>query len=101
MARKSSIESNKNRRKLIDAKKIARQELKVQLKDQDLGFEQRIALVHKLAEMPRNSSAVRYRNRCLLSGRSRGYYRKFALSRIALRELASSGMLPGIIKASW
>lgn len=101
MARKSSIESNNNRRKLIDAKKVTRKDIKSKLKDRNLGFEERIRLVHKLAEMPRNSSCVRYRNRCLLSGRSRGYYRKFALSRIALRELASSGMLPGIIKASW
>jgi small subunit ribosomal protein S14 len=101
MARKSSIESNKNRRCLIEAKKAKRQEIKAQLKNRELGFEERLSLVHKLAEMPRNSSAVRYRNRCLLSGRSRGYYRKFALSRIALRDLASSGMLPGVTKASW
>lgn len=101
MARKSSVESNKNRRKLIEARATTRQELKTRLKDQSLGFEERIALVHKLSEMPRNSSSVRYRNRCLLSGRPRGYYRKFDLSRIALRELASSGMLPGVIKASW
>ena len=101
MARKSSIESNKNRQKLIEAKKETRQSIKVQLKDRNLGFYDRIALVHKLAGMPRNSSEVRYRNRCALTGRPRGYYRKFSVSRIALRELASAGMLPGITKASW
>lgn len=101
MARKSSVESNKNRKKLIDSKKETRKQLKAKIKDQSVDFVERIDLVHKLSKLPRNSSSVRYRNRCLLSGRPRGYYRKFAMSRIALRDLVSSGMIPGVTKASW
>ncbi len=101
MARKSSIESNKRRRVLVEKKAPARAEIKAKLYNKDLPFEERMALVKKLSEMPRNSSKTRIRNRCLLSGRARGFYRKFQISRIALRELASQGMLPGVIKASW
>jgi small subunit ribosomal protein S14 len=71
------------------------------LRNPEASFEERIAAVHKMAELPRNSSRVRVRNRCGLTGRPRGYYRKFGMSRIALRELASAGMLPGVTKASW
>ena len=101
MARKSSIESNKMRKRLIASKSKTRQSIKEALRNHELGFGERMGLVHKLNEMPKNSSAVRYRNRCLLTGRSRGYYRKFAVSRIMLRDLASKGMLPGVTKASW
>ncbi|MDR0630615.1 MAG: 30S ribosomal protein S14 [Holosporales bacterium] len=101
MAKTSSIENNKKRKRLITNKKISRDALKKIIKDSSVSFEERIKAVHKLAEMPRNSSPVRYRNRCMITGRPRGYYRKFAISRIALRELASAGMLPGVIKASW
>ena len=67
----------------------------------DTPIEDRIMATLKLAEMPRNSSSTRIRNRCLLTGRPRGYHRKFGLSRIALRDLGSSGLIPGIIKSSW
>lgn len=101
MATKGSIEKNNRRRALVNSRMETRQKLKKELKNHSLSFEERLCLTHKLAEIPRNASKTRIRNRCLLSGRSRGFYRKFQLSRIALRELASSGLLPGVIKASW
>ncbi|MDR1333514.1 MAG: 30S ribosomal protein S14 [Holosporales bacterium] len=101
MAKKSSIENNQKRMRLVGNKKDTRARLRAEIRRSDISFEDRLAAVHKLAEMPRNSSAVRIRNRCALTGRPRGYYRKFGLSRIALRELASNGMLPGVVKASW
>ena len=101
MAKKSSIENNKKRRKLVEAKKQTRMALKKIIMNKQLSTEERMRATYKLSEMPRNSSRVRIRNRCALTGRPRGYYRKFGLSRIALRELASAGMLPGVIKASW
>jgi small subunit ribosomal protein S14 len=101
MAKKSSIENNKKRMRMVGNKKATRNELRAKIRSSDVRFEDRIAAVHKLAEMPRNSSSVRVRNRCALTGRPRGYYRKFGLSRIALRELASAGLLPGVVKASW
>ncbi|MHA1558247.1 MAG: 30S ribosomal protein S14 [Alphaproteobacteria bacterium] len=101
MAKKSAIERNKMIRRKVASFKSKRDGLKIQLRDRNLPFEERISLVHKLAELPRSSSSVRIRNRCELTGRPRGYYRKFKLSRIALRELSSTGMLPGVSKASW
>lgn len=101
MAKLSSINNNKRRLKMIQGKKQTRQAIKSELLKKDIDFDRRIDLVHKLAEMPRNSSRVRYRNRCELSGRPRGYHRKFQLSRIGLRDLASAGMLPGVVKSSW
>lgn len=101
MAKLSSINNNKRRLKMIQGKKQTRQVIKSELLKKDIDFDRRIDLVHKLAEMPRNSSRVRYRNRCELSGRPRGYHRKFQLSRIGLRDLASAGMLPGVVKSSW
>jgi small subunit ribosomal protein S14 len=71
------------------------------VKDRSLPMEDRLMAVRKLSEMPRNSAKVRIRNRCALTGRSRGVYRKFGLSRIKLRELASAGQLPGVVKSSW
>jgi small subunit ribosomal protein S14 len=82
-----------------DAPKRAR--LKAEAKNQSLPMEERFAAQLKLAEMPRNGSRVRIRNRCELTGRPRGTYRKFKLSRIALRDLASKGQIPGMVKASW
>lgn len=101
MAKRSSIENNNKRKGMVANKAATRISLKGMLKDKSLSFEDRIAAVHKLAEMPRNSSGVRVRNRCALTGRPRGYYRKFGMSRIALRELGSAGFLPGVCKASW
>lgn len=101
MAKKSSINNNNRRKALVVNKRATRAALVSVIKDKNTSFEDRLLAVHKLAEMPRNSSRVRVRNRCVLTGRSRGFYRKFGMSRIALRELASAGFLPGVTKASW
>lgn len=101
MAKKSSIENDKKRRRLVERRKSTRDKLKAIFMNKELPEDERRLAMFKLAEMPRNSSRVRVRNRCALTGRSRGYYRKFGLSRITLRDLASKGMLPGVIKASW
>ena len=101
MAKKSSIEKNNRRAKL--AKQVAgrRARLKAIARDRSGEPEERFEAQLKLAELPRNSSATRVRNRCSLTGRPRGYYRKFQLSRIAVRELSSSGQIPGMLKSSW
>jgi small subunit ribosomal protein S14 len=101
MAKKSAVEKNKRREPL--SKKFAgrRAKLKAMANDENLPSEDRFAARLKLAELPRNSSPTRIRNRCALTGRPRGTYRKFKLSRIALRELASAGQIPGMVKASW
>lgn len=101
MAKKSSIEKNKKRMKLAAQLKAKRSALKEQIYTKDLAIDERFALVMKLAELPRNSAKIRVRNRCALTGRPRGFYKKFQLSRNMLRELASSGELPGVIKSSW
>ena len=101
MAKTSSIEKNKRRRKM--AKKFAsrRAKLKAIVQNKELPVEERFAAFLKLAELPRNSSTTRIRNRCELTGRPRAYYRKHKLSRIALRELGSKGLIPGLVKSSW
>lgn len=101
MAKLSMIEKNNRRRRMVKAKKASRDSLKALIMNKETSMDERFVAVMKLAEMPRNSSKVRIRNRCELSGRPRGYYRKFKLSRIALRELASSGQVPGVLKSSW
>jgi small subunit ribosomal protein S14 len=101
MAKKSSIEKNANRAKLAKLKAPARARLKAQARDREAPPEERFQAQLKLAEMPRNSSPTRLRNRCSLTGRPRGVYRKFKLSRIAVRELASAGQIPGMTKSSW
>ena len=101
MAKKSSIEKNNRRAKLARQKSPQRERLKAIARDRDAPGEERFEAQLKLAEMPRNSSPTRMRNRCSMSGRPRGYYRKFKLSRIAVRELASSGQIPGMLKSSW
>tara|TARA_B100000745_G_scaffold296722_1_gene242579 strand:+ start:2565 stop:2870 length:306 start_codon:yes stop_codon:yes gene_type:complete len=101
MAKKSSIEKN-NRRILLASKfKSKRQELRNLIQDKNTSQEDRFKAVIKLAAMPRNGSKTRIRNRCEISGRPRGYYRRVAMSRIALRTLASKGQVPGMTKASW
>jgi small subunit ribosomal protein S14 len=95
------IERNNKRRKLVKTNAGKRAALKAIIKNRDLAPEERFAAVLKLAEMPRNSSKIRIRNRCAVSGRPRAYYRKLNLSRIALRDLASRGELPGVVKSSW
>jgi small subunit ribosomal protein S14 len=101
MAKTSSIERNKKRERL--AKKFAarRARLRAQALNEDLPLEERFAARLKLAHLPRNSSATRIRNRCELTGRPRAFYRKLKLSRIALRDLASKGQIPGMVKSSW
>jgi len=101
MAKTSAIERNKKRERMAKQYAERRAALKAIIQDKSAPPEQRFAAQLKLAELPRNSSPVRIRNRCDLSGRPRGYYRKFRLSRIALRELASEGQIPGMVKSSW
>jgi small subunit ribosomal protein S14 len=101
MAKKSVVERNKKREKLAAKFASRRAFLKALAKDQTLSLEERFEARLKLAEIPRNASPVRQRLRCALSGRPRGNYRKFKLSRIALRDLASTGQIPGMVKSSW
>ena len=101
MAKTSSIEKNKRRSKMAKQYAAKRAALKETLMNQELPLEERFMASMKLAELPRNSSKVRIRNRCDVSGRPRGYYRKLKLSRIALRELGSLGQIPGLVKSSW
>lgn len=101
MAKSSSMEKNKNRAAKVKNQKAGREALKAIIYNKDLPLEDRIRATIKLSERPRNSSLTRIRNRCEISGRARGYYRKFQISRIALRELGNQGMIPGLTKSSW
>jgi small subunit ribosomal protein S14 len=101
MAKKSSVEKNKHRIKLVKQYAERRRRLKAIADDATLTMEERFAARLKLAELPRNSSAVRIRNRCEISGRPRAFTRKMKMSRIALRELGSKGLIPGLVKSSW
>ena len=101
MAKKSMIEKNKRRMRQVEQAAGRRARLKEMTKDQSLTPEERFNAHLKLAKMPRSGSAVRVRLRCALTGRPRGNYRKFGLSRIALRDLASAGQIPGVVKSSW
>jgi len=101
MAKKSSIEKNNRRRKMSKQYSARRKKLKAIVQDKKLPVEERFAATLKLAELPRNSSATRIRNRCELSGRPRAYYRKTKLSRIAMRDLGNKGLIPGLVKSSW
>jgi small subunit ribosomal protein S14 len=101
MARKSDVETNKRRKRMADKYAAKRAELKKRGRDMSLSPEERFQAHLDLAKLPRNSSPTRVRNRCEMTGRPRGYYRKFRVSRIALRELALSGQIPGMVKSSW
>ena len=101
MAKKGAIEKNKRRTRLVAQKADKRAHLRAMAKNDDLPPEDRFAARLKLAEMPRNSSPTRLRNRCELSGRPRAFYRRFKISRVALRELGSQGLIPGLVKSSW
>ncbi len=101
MAKLSSIQKNLFRQKLIEKYKFKRNNLKSKIKDKKISLEDRIVLQNKLNDLPRNGSSIRHRNRCELTGRPRGNYRKFGLSRIKLRELSMTGNLPGVVKSSW
>lgn len=101
MAKKSAIQKNKRREKLVDQYTAKRERLKAIADDEAVPMEERFAARLKLAALPRNSSPSRVRNRCEVSGRPRAFYRRFKMSRIALRDLASSGQVPGVVKSSW
>ncbi|QPC41353.1 30S ribosomal protein S14 [Kaustia mangrovi] len=101
MAKKSSIETNNKRRKLAKAYAGKRARLKEIARDRSLPMEERFAAQLKLSELPRNSAPSRIRNRCEVSGRPRAFYRKLKMSRIALREYALNGAVPGMVKSSW
>ena len=101
MAKKSSIEKNSRRCRLTKKYSARRLRLKEIAHDKSRPMEERFAATLKLAELPRNSSATRIRNRCEVTGRPRAYYRKLRLSRIALRDLGSKGLIPGLVKSSW
>ena len=101
MAKTSSIEKNKRRARLAKQYAGRRARLKKIAMDKTVTMEERFAATLKLAELPRNSAKVRVRNRCEITGRPRAYYRKFKMSRIAMRELGSKGLVPGLVKSSW
>ena len=101
MAKQSSIQKNLNRKNLVQKFQNRRKKLKNQIMKKDLTLEERFKIQSKLNDLPRNSSKIRIRNRCELTGRTRGVYRKFGLSRIKIRELSMAGSLPGVVKSSW
>jgi small subunit ribosomal protein S14 len=101
MAKVSAIAKNNRRKKMAEKGETKRAELRTKLLDENLTEEEFVALQKKLQKMPRDTSRIRVRNRCEVTGRPRGYYRDFQLSRIKLRELAHQGMIPGVTKSSW
>ena len=101
MAKKSAIERNNRRKRLVARFAAKRAAYAEKANNRDLPMEERFQARLKLAKLPRNSAKIRVRNRCAVTGRSRGYHRKFDMSRVKLRELASSGLIPGMVKSSW
>ena len=101
MAKKSMIQRDLKRRRLADKYENKRQALKEIMRSEEASPEDKFKAALKLAEIPRNASKTRIRNRCAVTGRPRGFYRKLKMSRIALRELGSQGMIPGLVKSSW
>ena len=101
MAKTGSVERNNKRKKMVKSFENKRKALSAQIYDKNISLEERFELVVKLAGLPRNSAKSRIRNRCVLTGRPRGFHRKMGISRNVLRELAAKGMLPGVVKASW
>jgi small subunit ribosomal protein S14 len=101
MAKTSSVEKNNRRRKLTARDAAKRKALKAIVMDQSKPLEERFRAQLKLSAMPRNGSKIRIRNRCEVTGRPRAYYRKLGMSRVALRELGNSGVIPGLVKSSW
>ena len=101
MAKTSAVENNNRKRKLVKQFASKRASLKKTIMDKSVSVEERFAATLKLAELPRNSTKIRIRNRCMLSGRPHAYYRKLGLSRIALRQLGNNGLIPGLVKSSW
>ena len=101
MAKKAMVERERKRQRLVERHAEARQAMKEILADREVSIEERFKITLRLAKMPRNSSPTRLHNRCQISGRPKGYYRKLKVSRIAVRELGGSGQIPGMIKSSW
>ena len=101
MAKKAMIEREKKRQALVEKYAAKRAELKAIARDETKPMEERFKAQLKLAKLPRNSSETRLHNRCQLTGRPHGYYRKLKMSRIALRDLGSDGQIPGMVKSSW
>ena len=101
MAKKSAIEKNKRRTKLVAKYAAKREALKALTMNQSASMDERFRAQLQLAELPRNSAKVRIRNRCEVTGRPRAYYRKLKMSRIALRDLGNTGQVPGVVKSSW
>ena len=101
MAKKSAVEKNEKRKRIVARRGERRAALRAIVKDKSLPMEERFQAVMKLSQEPRDSSRIRIRNRCEVSGRPRGYDRKLRISRIALRDLASMGQVPGVVKSSW
>ena len=101
MAKQSSIQKNLNRKNIVNKFKKRRENFKKKIMQKDLSMEERFKIQSKLNDLPRDSSKIRIRNRCKLTGRTRGVYRKFGLSRIKIRELSMAGSLPGVVKSSW
>jgi small subunit ribosomal protein S14 len=101
MAKTSMVERNSKRRRMAKRDEAKRKALKDIARDKNQPMDERFSATLKLAALPRNGSKTRIRNRCELSGRARGFYRKLKMSRIALRELSSTGMIPGMVKSSW
>jgi small subunit ribosomal protein S14 len=101
MSKKSSVEKNNRRRRLVKKYAGKRARLMTVANDESRPMEERFEARLRLAEVPRNASPTRIRNRCEITGRPRGYYRKLGMSRIALRELGSKGLVPGLVKSSW
>jgi small subunit ribosomal protein S14 len=101
MAKKSSIEKNNRRKRMTKSQAGKRSRLKDIANNKELPLEERFAASLKLAELPRNGSKTRIRNRCEVTGRPRAFYRKLKMSRIAIREFGSKGLIPGLVKSSW
>jgi small subunit ribosomal protein S14 len=101
MAKTSSVEKNNRRRKIVDQYAAKRKALKAIVMDQSKPMDERFRAQLKLSALPRNSAKTRIRNRCEITGRPRAYYRKLKMSRVALRELGNSGLVPGLVKSSW
>src|SRR5579871_2156917 len=101
MAKTGMIERNNKRKRMVARDAAKRAALKATANNKDLPMEERFAARLKLAQLPRNGSATRVRNRCEVTGRPRGFYRKMKISRVALRELGNQGLIPGLVKSSW
>lgn len=101
MAKKSQVARQKKRERMVKNNWEKRKALKEAILDMNKNIEERLAAVDTLNKMPKNSSPIRLRNRCQFTGRSRGFLRKFKLSRLCFREMASQGLIPGVVKASW